>query len=217
MQHELLAHLARQGFAGVPQFLGIDSVGREMLTYLPGDVLHDSDGFTDAQLGAAGALLRRFHDATSDFPAVVESGAEVMCHNDWTPANAVFTDGLPYALIDFDTARPGARLWDVSYSAWTWLDFGDPGYTGDEQLRRLEVFLSAYSHPSCDPSKVVVFALARQAATARWARASGNEEGAKWAARSAEWTLINLTERLHPTGLPSLPIAGANAPRPSEA
>ena len=36
------------------------------------------------------------------------------------------TGRTPTGMIDFDTARPGSRLWDLTYSVWTWLDFGEP-------------------------------------------------------------------------------------------
>ena len=34
-------------------------------------------------------------------------------------------------MIDFDTAAPGTRLWDLGYSVMSWLDLGDDGYTGN--------------------------------------------------------------------------------------
>ena len=36
--HALLKHLEDVGFAGAPRFLGIDSAGREVLTYVAGEV-----------------------------------------------------------------------------------------------------------------------------------------------------------------------------------
>jgi len=30
----------------------------------------------------------------------------------------VFRKGMPVALIDFDTAHPGPRIWDVAYAAY---------------------------------------------------------------------------------------------------
>jgi len=40
------------------------------------------------------------------------------------PANMVFRDGRPAAMIDFDTAAPCPRLLDLGQSAWEWLDLG---------------------------------------------------------------------------------------------
>ena len=200
--HDLLIHLEQKGFEGTPRFLGIDEKNREILSFLPGEVPRDLGHFTDAQLLAAAALLRQFHDATVDFPAVRAEGAEVICHNDWGPPNGVFRDGLPYALIDFDTIRPGMRLWDLGYSAFSWLDLGNPDYTGEEQVRRLTLFADGYGLPACSPSQIAAYALARQTALASWAKVRGQLEMADWAASVAEWTALHIVERLLPTGYP---------------
>ena len=36
--HGILRHLEAKGFHGAPRFLGVDDKGREVLTFLPGDV-----------------------------------------------------------------------------------------------------------------------------------------------------------------------------------
>ena len=42
----------------------------------------------------------------------------MICHNDFAPYNLVFTNWRPRAIIDFDMAGPGPRVWDVSYAAY---------------------------------------------------------------------------------------------------
>jgi len=201
---ELLRHLEGVGFEGAPRFLGLDAEGRETLTFLPGHVPYDTGGFTDAQLAAAARLLRRYHDATAGFAPVGEAGAEVMCHNDWTPANTVFADDMPYGIIDFDTAAPGTRLWDLAYSVWTWLDLGDPDYSGAEQRRRIGVFVAAYGHPDCTLQHVAGYLPTRQAGVVRWARQWGMAAGAEWAMNAMDWTLEHITEQVHPNGRPPI-------------
>lgn len=202
VQHQLLLHLQAQGFAAAPRFLGFDEQGREILTYLPGTVPVGVSGFTDAQLTSAAQLLRRYHDATVTFPLVRERGAEVMCHNDWTPANTVLFDNLPAGMIDFDTAAPGTRLWDVVFSIWTWLDLGDTDYSAAEQIRRIVLFCDAYDHPSCTLLNVAGYLPARQAGVARWAEQRGMADGALWARQCLNWTLQHITEPIHPSGRP---------------
>ncbi len=202
LQHDLLRHLEHKGFVGTPRFLGVDDQGREILSFLAGDVPPDLGHFSDAQLAAAASLLRRFHDATSDFAAVQRQGAEVMCHNDWGPPNAVMLDGIPWGLIDFDTLKPGLRLWDLGYSAFSWLDLGDPDYTAEEQVRRLNVFADGYGLTTCPVTQIATHALARQTTLAAWAEARGQTEMALWAAKVAAWTATNIIERLLPTGFP---------------
>lgn len=202
MTHQALRHLEAVGFDGAPRFLGLDDLGREILTFLPSDLPADADGFSDAQLASAAALLRKFHDATESFAPVRDSGAEILCHNDWTPANAVFRGAVPYGMIDFDTVAPGTRLWDVSYSAWTWLDLSDPAYSPQEQLRRLELFCASYGHPSCTVQHLAAYLPTRQAGRARWARDRNMREAEAWALKCMYWTVQHLTERVHATGLP---------------
>ena len=63
--HRLLGHLKAKGFAGAPRFLGVDSYGREILSYLPGDVPSELGEFTRSQRVSAARLLRELHDATT--------------------------------------------------------------------------------------------------------------------------------------------------------
>lgn len=198
--HACLRHLERAGFASVPRFLGIDAAGREILSYLPGSVPADLGDYADDQLRAAAGLLRRFHDATADMPAVRAGGFEVACHNDWAPTNTVFREGMPVGMIDFDTVRPGLRLWDLGYAAFTWLCLGDEDFPVDDQLRRLELFADAYGRDACTAAQIAIHALARQTALAASTRARGKTEIADWAAACAAWTALGIVERLVPTG-----------------
>jgi aminoglycoside phosphotransferase (APT) family kinase protein len=131
-----------------------------------------------------------------------------MCHNDWGPPNTVFLGGLPVGMIDFDTITPGLRLWDVGYSAFSWLDLGDDAYTGDQQIARLRVFADGYGRDVCSAEEIAVYAVARQVALAATGRARGQQALTDWANAAAEWTVTNITERLLPTGMmPLVPRA----------
>lgn len=85
----LLKHLEARRFAGAPRYLGLDEAGRDILSYIPGDVPADLGTFTAAQLTQGARLLRSFHDATVDFED--KGSAEVVCHGDASPCNCVFT------------------------------------------------------------------------------------------------------------------------------
>jgi hypothetical protein len=143
--HELLLHLERVGFAGAPRFQGTDELGREVLSFIDGEVTADGppSGFdTDEAMVAAARLLRGFHDATTEFAAADSSGwrfhvgapkgGSVICHNDVGPHNTVYRLGRPVAFIDWDLAAPGPREWDLAYALWRFVPLYD-----DEQCRRL--------------------------------------------------------------------------------
>jgi Ser/Thr protein kinase RdoA (MazF antagonist) len=88
----LLAHLAALHLEIASRYLGTDQQGREMFTYLAGDVPAELDtSFSEATLTAAAQLIRRFHHATAD--TELTSGQEVVCHNDLSPCNFVFRSG----------------------------------------------------------------------------------------------------------------------------
>jgi len=148
----------------VPEPLGRDAQGREVVRFLPGEVpAYPMPGWvwSDAALRAAGSLLRRLHDATAGFerpgarwrlPA--HEPAEVVCHNDFAPYNLVFRAGLPVAVIDFDTASPGPRAWDLAYLAYRIVPLTAPGNPDapatprTERDRRLIALCDAYGPPA---------------------------------------------------------------------
>lgn len=164
--HELLRHLESRGFSEAPRFLGIDEQGREMLTFIDGEIGNyplKAYMWSDEVLQEVAQLLRRFHAATAAFvPAPGASWQfeypdvtrhEVICHNDVAPYNMVYVDGRPAALIDFDTAGPGPRLWDVTHAAYRFVPLlhidndvmRQAGLTDPtQQARRLKLFCSAY-------------------------------------------------------------------------
>jgi Phosphotransferase enzyme family len=186
----LLKHLAHAGFDGAPRHLGVDEADRNILTFIDGEVPPELSWHSDDVLRAAAGLVRRYHDATMGFPAL-SAAADVVCHNDLSPCNAVFRDGLPVALIDFDTAASGPRLHDLGYAAWLWLDLGNEDIDGDTQWRRLLLFAHAYGF-SGDIGGLVDAILARQQSLIEEARLQGRLETAEWAAYCRQWTLNNL-------------------------
>jgi Ser/Thr protein kinase RdoA (MazF antagonist) len=179
--HELLRHLEAVGFEGAPRFLGTDEQGREILSFVAGSVPDNiRPDYGDDVLSAAARLIRRYHDATAGW-----RGAEVVCHNDISPVNAVFVDGMPIALIDFDLAAPGTRLRDLAYGLFLWLDLGFDGQPLPEQARRTNVFFDAYGMPT--PRERLVDAIVvLQRETAERARSRSGDARAWWSGQ-ADW------------------------------
>lgn len=171
---DLLRHLEAEGFDGAPRARGFDEQGREVLTYVEGDVVHDATAvaerdrfdarlpaevWTDDALVHLGGLLRRFHDAAATFPwegrewcFAPRPPVETICHHEPFPQNAVFRDGRPVALVDWDTAAAAPRAWDLGTVAWRWVPFFRPercrahGLPDDveDKARRLRLLLAAY-------------------------------------------------------------------------
>ena len=129
--HRFLTYLSKSGLDCSPKFLGIDSKGRESLTYMHGECAISPDHWReDKYILTAADLLREFHDASSGYVGTDidvwgyvypdESKHEVICHNDFAPYNLVFDDNGFTSIIDFDLAGPGPRLRDIAYAAY-WL------------------------------------------------------------------------------------------------
>lgn len=161
--HGLLRHLERVGFDGAPRVLGVDERGREILSWMPGNVPHrplPRYAVTDEALRGVAALLRSYHDAVGSYEpppdAPWDSAAsnldgppELIGHCDVTPDNVVFRGGRPYALIDFDLARPTTRLYDVVTTLRHWAPIADPVdrdalLYGVDVGKRIRVFCDAY-------------------------------------------------------------------------
>lgn len=158
----LLLHLEAVGFQGAPRFLGTDDRGRDVLSFVEGDVPlppYPSWALSDTALDDLGRLLRRFHDATAGFDASAVTGwsdewadpasGPVTCHNDLFPENVVFRDGRVVALIDFAMAAPGRPLWDVAIAAQEWAPLHAPGARLDhpdvlDGVRRTGLLARAY-------------------------------------------------------------------------
>jgi Phosphotransferase enzyme family len=138
--HALLRHLESVGFEEAPRVLGLDEHGREVLTYVEGE----EATWSDAELAAVARLVRRYHEAVASFAPPPDAawqvmvgappGHEVICHNDLSPWNTVYRDAVPVALIDWDLAAPGSRLWDVGWAVYRYVPLFD-----DDSCRRLGI------------------------------------------------------------------------------
>lgn len=125
--HRMLSHLAEGGFTGASVPAGIDPGGRERLVFIPGDVAippYPAWVQSDAALASIARLLRQMHDVSTTIAFDADAswssemadpvGGEVFCHNDVCLENVVFRDGAAVALLDFDFAAPGRRVFDLA-------------------------------------------------------------------------------------------------------
>ena len=128
----LLRHLESEGVDGAPRALGFDDQGREIVTFIDGELRFVWD---DDVLPALGSLIRRLHDAAASFDYLPHAGSwigpirapvETICHNDIVPWNTVYRDRMPIAFIDWDAAAPGPRAWDLAYAAAAFVPFSGP-------------------------------------------------------------------------------------------
>ncbi|NAZ82618.1 phosphotransferase [Kineococcus sp. R8] len=158
-----LRHLHGQGVTWVPTPLGTDEEGRDVLSHLPGEVPQyplPAYVWDEDVLVTAAGFLAQLHRAGADFDSSgavwqlpVHEPAEVVCHNDAAPYNMVFRDERLTGLVDWDTASPGPRAWDLAYLAYRLVPLTDPANpdvpatSTAERARRLRVLCEAYGSP----------------------------------------------------------------------
>ncbi|QCB95406.1 aminoglycoside phosphotransferase family protein [Cellulomonas shaoxiangyii] len=158
--HALLAHVRARGLDGVPDPLGVDEAGREVLAFLPGEPV-DLAEVTDARLASAARWLARYHAAVADFrpgrrrwrfeERDLRPG-EIVCHHDATLYNMLVrapgADDV-VGVVDWDVAGPGVPLDELAMLAWSGVPFYlDPG--PQEGARRLRLLVGAYGAQGAD-------------------------------------------------------------------
>ena len=185
--HALLTHLESVGFAGAPRFLGIDRSGREVLSYVDGEVAGRPRPpwiADERRLASVGRLVRAYDDAAASFtpppdalpaerlaepPGIPPAPAyppELIGHVDITPENVVFRDGSAYALIDFDLAKPATRADEMFNVMLWWAPLSDPRDL-DPRLRHVDVprrariLADAYGLSGTDRDRVIEVAMLR--------------------------------------------------------
>ncbi len=187
--HALLRYLEEVGFEGAPRLLGIDAAGREVLTFVPGEVAgrpRPTWIADERRLESVGRFLREYDDAAAGFvlpegvtafqglhaapdpdtPPPPPFPVELVGHMDVTPDNVVFRDGRAAALIDFDLAKPVSRVDEVQNAMRYWAPFEDPA-DRDPLLRdvdvprRCRILADAYGLSEVDRSRVVEVAVVR--------------------------------------------------------
>jgi mutator protein MutT len=154
--HGLLRHLRGAGLVEVPDVLGEDVRGREVLGYLPGRVPDvDHEVLPEPTLRDAMRWLRRYHRAVaghrppgpwrnSDRPL---ADGEIICHHDFAPYNVALAGSAGaerlVGVFDWDMSGPGLVIDDLAFAAWNWVPMSraiDPA----DAARRLRVMAAAY-------------------------------------------------------------------------
>ena len=214
--HALLRHWMRP-VSTVPRAFSASTRGnREVLTYLPGVVARrprPAFATADATLAALARLQLRYHEAVAGFEPppgarwdgevtrFVDGPVDIICHCDINLENVIFQpgpDGLrPYALIDFDLARPGTRLVDIIQTLRYWAPIADPA-DRDPALRdvdvaaRIAIFCEAYGLSCSERARLVPVA-------SRWLRRSRATIAQRAKMRGGAWTRmvdVGVGERL---------------------
>lgn len=194
--HRVLRLLERRGADFAPRYLGEDERGRDVFTFMPGSVPDNIGSFSDAQCACALRLARRLHDLTAGMEGCAPG--QVACHNDLSPCNFAFVDGMPAGIIDWDAAAPGAPEADVGYALWMWLDIGSPEQEPDEVARRFDMLISAYGEPRLNWRDVYAAMLSqmRRVGASVFPTEEQTRATSEWAGACLEWSEAQLRPAL---------------------
>jgi hypothetical protein len=183
-----LKYLHAGGFHEAPIPLGYDEQGREVLSFVAGDVPQEplpDYACTDEVLVRLGRLIRRLHDAAVDFTPPIDAvwggvpgtpgdvvplfdKPELIAHQDYCPGNVVFRDGLPAAFIDFDLSRPTTRVVDLVNAMYWWTPLmhpsdRPPAMRDADVPARVRILADAYGVTAEQRALIVPTALRRAA------------------------------------------------------
>jgi Phosphotransferase enzyme family len=160
--HALLRAVRHAGFEGAPFPVGIDEDGRERLVFIDGEVPvapYPDWSQSGTALASIARLLRGLHDAARGFDprgltwndALADpAGGTLVCHDDVEPSNVVFREGIAVALLDFEFAAPGRRVFDLAQLARHWVPIDDDfdqvrlGWRPADRPARLRLVADAY-------------------------------------------------------------------------
>ena len=216
----LLRHLEDVGFTAAPRLVGsgLDQDGREVLTFIDGQFTQPGPWSLDGA-AAVGGLLRDLHQATASFRPPPDTvwfpwhgrdlggPVKVIGHCDAAPWNIVARDGLPVALIDWETAGPVDPLVELAQLAWLNAKLHDDIVAEREHLppladraRQLAAIVDAYGLTARERrgflNRVIEFAICDTAAEADDATITADTTAhpialwaMAWRARSAAWMI----------------------------
>jgi hypothetical protein len=218
--HALLRHLEGAGFDGAPRVAGsgFDARGRELLTYVEGEVIHPSP-WTEEAMHELGAMLRRLHDATASLRPPADAiwrpwfgrvlgVPDVIGHCDAAPWNIVSRNGRPVALIDWEVAGPVDRLTELALAAWNNAQLYDEGVAAmnglpdaARRMRQVRILADAYglspADRRCLADRIIDFAAQSAANEAIEQQITPQTTqaprvwGLAWQARSVAWLFRN--------------------------
>jgi tRNA A-37 threonylcarbamoyl transferase component Bud32 len=101
----------------VPEVLGRDDQGRQVLELAPGALAMHIEPLSARDLARVGGIVRAIHEASEGFvpavgahwdSAIASPGNDLVCHGDLAPWNLII--GERWVFIDWDASAPSTRL-----------------------------------------------------------------------------------------------------------
>jgi len=188
--HQFLAFLNHEGanFAPIPYEINDEW---EEISFIPGKVYNGQLPKIfdqDSMIISAALLLLKYHEISKNFipqltgqekwMLINHTPHEVICHGDFAPYNVVIHDEKAAAIIDFDTAHPGSRMWDVTYAVYRWVPLVNSENLS-ENIRKAKLFLDTYGVDKEGRQQFVLLLIQRLESLVNYMRSearNGNED-----------------------------------------
>jgi Choline/ethanolamine kinase len=218
--HALLRHLENVGFDACPRVVGdgFDDTGREVLTWIDGEVVHPQPwDAPEPALFEVGQLMRQLHRATSSFVAPAnarwmpwtlhEHGPHtIVSHCNIAPWNIINRNNQPVAFIGWEYAGPTDRLNEIAATGWYCAQLHGHDVAelvglpeADVRAGWLKAFLDGYELPARERvglvTRMIEFAIRDTAGYARVQGINPQTTDANhiwlmaWQVRAADWML----------------------------
>ncbi len=201
--HRLLNQLEEADVDCVPRFLGIDEQGREVLSWIEGEVAGRPwpEWVADPERATSVArLLRRLDDALAQIglpddtavrswlsgaPEPVGPVASFLGHRDVTPENTVFRDGRAVALLGFDLVSPSSRVDEVVNLLLWWAGWMAPEdrslvFADVEPGERGRLLVDAYGLSQEEKEWVVPVSISAAQQSWHWLKHRAEDLGGGW-------------------------------------
>ncbi len=185
----VLDHLRQKGADFAPYWLGVDDVGRDVFTFIPGEVPDNLGSFTDIQCAAAAKMISHMHKMLADMTGC-KDGLTV-CHGDLSPCNFVFREGTPIGIIDWDAAAIRKSIYDISYAIWMWLDIGNVDVNPYNVARRMRLMRDEYGMYSAEEIYDAMLCEMARVGSSIFPTAEQTRATNEWTQKCADWCRKN--------------------------
>jgi hypothetical protein len=186
--HTVLMWLENKNVSISTRFIGLTDDGREITSFLEGISPDNLGDFNDDQLFEAGNIIKKLHFALSDFPGCLNG--QTVCHNDLSPCNFMFRNGLPYAVFDWDAAEIADPINDVAYAVWLWCDIGNNDISPAAIGKKIKIILDAYELCMKKRHSFITEVLKQMQRTASSLQVAKRVDAYNWANRCIYWLNI---------------------------